>query len=297
MSYFCFLCNDNHEDSPTEEHFIPRSIDGPQYQWLPVCEASNTRSNSIFDNDARDILYWVRYQQTQALKRSGEALLADGTLKPFRFSYHEDSVPVGNTAFQYIYDRDENSHIPRELVYAIAFPVGLCPNEQLMYCRGLAKISLGALVYLLKQQGWEDQLIKQIFSQESINVIRLFALDLPRLGSSIAMRFSLAQSNVLERLQCTCEDHLIRNHVISVTFKDKNTIHIEGMLYSQYSWVLDLTNQVPSGEFELRLENQISHMNAPESLRDMTLSADAICIINPDFKGQKPNIPEHWSNT
>ena len=26
MPYYCFLCNDRHDDLPTEEHFIPRSI-------------------------------------------------------------------------------------------------------------------------------------------------------------------------------------------------------------------------------------------------------------------------------
>ena len=37
MTYYCFLCNDEHDDSSTEEHFIPRCIDGPEHQWLPVC--------------------------------------------------------------------------------------------------------------------------------------------------------------------------------------------------------------------------------------------------------------------
>src|SRR5271157_1413792 len=104
MSYYCFLCNEHHDDSLTEEHFIPRSIDGPENQWLPVCDVSNTRSNLIFDNEARDMLYWVRFENTRALKRLGEALLADGALRPFRFSYFEGLEPQVNAAFQYIYD-------------------------------------------------------------------------------------------------------------------------------------------------------------------------------------------------
>ena len=125
------------------------------------------------------MLYWVRYQNTRALKRSGEALFADGTFKPFRFSYYEDSEPEESTAFRYIYDRDSNTHIPRDNVYAIAFPVGLKPQEQTTYCRGLAKMSIGALAYLLKNQGVEDPTIRRMFLQTSIDAIRTFALDLP----------------------------------------------------------------------------------------------------------------------
>jgi len=243
MAYYCFLCNKNHYDTPTEEHFIPRSIDGPEHQWLPVCETSNIRSNSVFDNDARDILYLVRFQNTGELKRSGEALLGDGTLKRFRFSYREDSAPERNTAFRYIFDRDTNAHIPGENVYAIAFPAGLEPFEQRTFCRGLAKISLGTIAYLLGKQEQENQTVRRIFSQTSVNAIRHFALDLPWPGRAVAMRFSLGRVG------------------------------------------------------ELRLENPIGYMSAPESLRDLTLSPDAICIVNPDFTGQKPNIPQHWRNT
>jgi len=107
MSYYCFLCNEDHDDSLTQEHFIPRSIDGPENQWLPVCEASNTRSNSVFDNEVRDMLYLVRFENTRALKRSGEALLADGALRPFQFSYFEGLEPRVDAAFRYIYDRDK----------------------------------------------------------------------------------------------------------------------------------------------------------------------------------------------
>ena len=295
MAYYCFLCNENHEDTWTEEHFIPRSIDGPEHQWLPVCEASNTRSNSVFDNDARDILYWVRFQNTRALKRSGEALLCDGTLKRFNFSYDEDLVPKGSTAFRYIYDRETNKHIPGSDVYAIAFPVGLISDEKERFCRGLAKISIGALAYLLKKQGVEDQTIRQIFLQTPVDAIRHFALNLPWPENSVAIRFSLGRSDVLARLQRSCENPRTRNHVIKINFQDENSVHIEGMLYSQYGWELDLSNQISVEVHELRLENSIAHMNEPKSLRDMTLSLDSICIVNPDYIGQKPDIPQHWS--
>jgi len=211
MAYYCFLCNDYHDGSPVEEHFIPRSIDGPEHQWLPVCEAGNNRSNSVFDNAARDILYWVRFKNTQALKRSGEALLADGTLKQFRFSYHEDVEPELSTAFRIIYDKEANELIPHEHVYAIAFLVGLSPSEQKTFCRGLAKMSIGAMTFLLKKNGVEDSIIKQISLHDSIDAIRHFALDLPWSGKPVAMRFSLGQSDVLERLQRSCENQQIRN--------------------------------------------------------------------------------------
>ena len=86
MAYYCFLCNENHDDSipKDREHFIPRSINGPEHQWLPVCKASNTRSNTIFDNNARDLFFWKRFLETRSLKRYGEALLADGSLKLYR---------------------------------------------------------------------------------------------------------------------------------------------------------------------------------------------------------------------
>jgi hypothetical protein len=108
MTYYCFLCNENHGDSPTEEHFIPRSINGPEDQWLPVCEASNTRSNSIFDNYVRDILYMARHQNTKILKRTGDALLGDGTLKRYKFSYDEPRALKGGDAFHYFFDNESN---------------------------------------------------------------------------------------------------------------------------------------------------------------------------------------------
>jgi len=296
MTYYCFLCNDRHDDLPTEEHFIPRSIDGPKHQWLPVCQSSNTRSNSVFDNDARDLLYWVRFKNTNALKRSGEALLSDGTLKPFKFSYYEDSEQVKESAFRYIFDRETNSKISSENVYAIAVPVSLSPEEQKTYCKGLAKISIGALTYLLKNQGIDESTIKKVFMQTSIDSIRHFALDQPWTGKTVAMRFSLGRSDVLEQLQRSCENQQARNHVIKIDFKENNSIHLVGMLYSQYGWMLDLSNQISIEGQELRLENSIPHMVAPLSLRDLSLSPDRICIINTDFIGQCPDIPLHWRN-
>ncbi len=294
MAYYCFLCNDNHEDPSTEEHFIPRSINGPEHQWLPVCEDSNVRSNSVFDNDARDILYWVRFQSTRALKRSGEALLRDGTLKRFNFAYHNDLEPESDTAFGYIYDRETNVNIVPDDVYAIAFPVGLVAEEREKYCRGLAKISIGALAYLLKRQGVEDQVIRQIFLQTPVEAVRRFALNLPWPENADEIRFSLGRSDVLTRLQRSCENSLIRNHVISISFQEENSIRVEGMLYSQYGWVLDLSNRIAVEDHELRLENPIADMDAPMDLRDVILSPDSICIVNPDYIGQTPVIPQHW---
>jgi hypothetical protein len=251
----------------------------------------------VFDNDARDILYWARFQNTRSLKRSGEALLGDGALKRFKFSYYEDLVPETSTAFRYIYDRETNDHIPGEHVYAIAFPVGLKLDEQKTFCRGLAKMSIGAIVYLLNKKGVNDPTIREMLSQPSVNAIRHFALNLQWSGETVAMKFSLGRSDVLDRLQRSCERQNIRNHVLKFVFQEKYNIHVEGMLYSQYGWVFDLSNRISIGESELRLENSISHMNAPDRLRDMTLSPDAICIVNPDFIGQQPDIPQHWRNS
>ena len=111
------------------------------------------------------------------------------------------------------------------------------------------------------------------------------------------MRFSLGRSDVLARLQRSSENQQVRNHVLRIVFQEDNSIHVEGMLYSQYGWVIDLLNQVSIEERELRLENVIAHMNVPASLRDMSLSPDRICIANPDFTGQRPNVPGHWRNS
>ncbi|OFV93357.1 MAG: hypothetical protein A3F68_07885 [Acidobacteria bacterium RIFCSPLOWO2_12_FULL_54_10] len=110
------------------------------------------------------------------------------------------------------------------------------------------------------------------------------------------MRFSLGRSDILDRLQRSCSNKKIRNHVIRIDFKEDSSIQIEGMLYSQYGWVLDLSNQISMGVKELRLENPISHMDAPASMKDLSLSPDRICIINPDYVGQCPDIPLHWRN-
>jgi len=296
MTYYCFLCNEKHDELPTEEHFIPRSIHGPEAQWLSVCQSSNTLSNSVFDNDARDLLYWVRFKGTNALKRAGEALLFNGTLKEFKFAYYEDSEKINDSAFRYIFDRTENIKIPNEKVYAVTVPVGFGPKEQEKYCRGLSKISIGALVYLLKRNMIDVSKIEKILSQTSIESIRNFALGKSWDGEAVAIKFSLGRSDVLERLQCTCKNQLISNHVIKIEFKENSSINIEGMLYSQYSWILNLPNCIFLESRELRLENPISHLAAPTNLKDLSLSPDRICIINPDFKGQCPEIPLHWRN-
>lgn len=296
MTYYCFLCNENHDDSPTEEHFIPRSINGPEGQWLPVCEASNTRSNSIFDSDVRDILYMARHQNTNILKRTGDALLGDGTLKRYKFSYDEPQALKGEDAFRYFFDSESNNNIPSSNVYAIKFSVGLDRREQETFCRGLAKMSIGALAYLLINKGIKSRKLKRLFSQPSIDSTRRFALRLPGSGSSIFLRFSLGRTDILSRLQHSCEHPLTSNHVIEINFHEKNNIRIEGMLYSKYGWQLDLSNKVLFDFGILRLENTISDMPAPENLRDWTLSPDSIVIINPEYRGQKPTIPRSWEN-
>ncbi|MCK5347704.1 MAG: hypothetical protein KAR20_30055, partial [Candidatus Heimdallarchaeota archaeon] len=235
-------------------------------------------------------------QNTRALKRAGEALLSDSTLKPFKFFYYEGSEPEEGTAFRYIYDGETNSHIPHQNVYAIAFPIGLRSDEKKTFCKGLAKMSIGALAYLLKNQGVDESVIRKIFLQTSIDVIRHFALDQPWHGKTVAMKFSLGRSDVLMQLHSSCSNQQVRNHVLKIVFQEDNSIHIEGMLYSQYGWVIDLSNQFPTENRELRLENSITHMNAPRSLEDLSLSPDTICIINPDYRGQIPNIPNHWKN-
>jgi len=295
MTYYCFLCNDNHNDVSTQEHFIPKSIDGPENQWLPVCAYSNTRSNFIFDNDARDMLYWVRYHDTKALKRSGEALLADGSLKLFKFFYHEDLDPEVSTGFRYIYDIKTNTQIPCENVYAILFRAGLDNCEKEKYRRGIAKISIGALAYLLKNQDVDDLTIRQLFTQPSIDAFRHYALDLPWNGKEVALHFSTGRSDVLERLQSSCKNKQCRNHVINIS-QEKYLLHVEGMLYSQYGWELNFSNHIPIKKRKLFLENPIIRMKAPATLSDKSQSLDAIVIINPDFKGQPPDLPNHWKN-
>ncbi len=296
MTYYCFLCNQNHENSFTEEHFIPKSINGPKNQWLPVCKTSNTISNLIFDNDIRDILYMARHQKTKILKRSGEALLSDGTVKRYKFSYDESKALNNGDAFHYFFEVESNKRIPSKDVYAIKFFVGLNQIEKEKFCKGLAKISIGSLAYLLRNEGFPDKIIKQIFSQPSIDSIRHFALNLPWSGKLIYHRFSLGCTDVLSQLQSTCENQKISNHVIQIYLQENNLIHIEGMLYSKYGWQMNLSNTILTNIGKLRLENPISDMSAPKDQRDMTLSSDAICIINPHYKGKAPIIPEDWTN-
>lgn len=298
MAYYCFLCNEDHEDSMTEEHFIPRSIDGPNSQYLHVCETSNARSNTVFDNDVRDILFMARHQKTRVLKRTGEALLSDGTLEQYKFSY-DDSKPLSSTrdAFQYFFDLDTNKHIPSKDVYAIKFSAGLNQDEQLKFCRGLAKISIGSLAYLLKKEGISDDTIKQIFSQESIDSIRHIALKLNWTGNSVYHRFSLGRTDIISVLQGSCSNTSTSNHVVQISFQKDNTIQIRGMLYSKYGWQLDLPNNISIGLSDLRLENEISNVTSnPENQRDLTMSLDSIVLVNPDYEGEKPDIPEYWEN-
>ncbi|MEW6264109.1 MAG: hypothetical protein AB1641_13630 [Thermodesulfobacteriota bacterium] len=296
MTYYCFLCNEFHEDLFTKEHFIPKSIDGPNNQWLPVCEASNMRSNWVFDNNVRDILYMARYQNTKILKRFGEALMSDGTLKRYTFSYDERKALNNSTAFHYFFEIESDKKIPSEDVYAICFSVGLNEIEREKYCKGLAKISIGSLAYLLRKEGFKDQAIKYIFSQTSIDSLRTFALDLPWSGRPIYQRFSLGCTNLISELQRSCKDQMISNHVIQIYHQENSVIHIDGMLYSKYGWQINLSNTIPIIIGKWRLENSISYMPALKDQRDTTLSPDFVCIINPKYKGKKPIIPEHWKN-
>jgi hypothetical protein len=68
------------------------------------------------------------------------------------------------------------------------------------------------------------------------------------------------------------------------------------MLYSQYGWELNFRNHIPIKKRKLFLENQIIRMKVPATLSDKSQSPDRICIINPDFKGQPPDLPNHWKN-
>jgi hypothetical protein len=295
--YYCFLCNENHDDSPTEEHFIPRSIKGPEDQWLPVCKTSNTRSNYVFDNEVRDILYMARYRNTKILKRTGDALLCDGTLKKYKFSYNDEPQRLKSTeAFHYFFDNDTNNKIPSSSVCAIKFSIGLDQKEQEIFCRGLAKMSIGALAYLLKKEGVQNKKIKRLFSQISIDSLRHFALNLPWPGGLVSHMFSLGRTDIINNLQHTCRNPLMSNHVIEINFHDKKNIRIEGMLYSKYGWQLMLPSNISFDFGVLRLENSISDLPAPDNLLDSTLSPDSICIINPIYKGEKPPIPQSWRN-
>ena len=296
MSYYCFLCNATHDDQPTNEHFIPRSLKAPERQYLLVCGEKNERSHSVFDNDARDILYWPRFQNTGELKRSGEALLTDGSLRRFRFSYREDPVASNEgSEFRYIVDKETGNRIPQETVYAIGFPVGLPPDEKQTTCRGLAKISLGALVYLLKENEVGEELIARLLSEEPFEALRHFSLDLPWSGRRMEVRFSLGSNERLQRLQNRCKSNQTRNHAVAIQV-NHDEVHLEGMLYSQLGWATRIPNKSSVGEHQLWLENPIPEMSCPDVVRDLSLSDDFICILNPGFEGPTPELPEHWKN-
>ncbi len=157
-------------------------------------------------------------------------------------------------------------------------------------------MSIGALAYLLKKEGVQSKRIKQLFSQTSINSLRHFALNLPWSGNLDVQMFSLGRTDVLTRLQSTCNTSFTSNHVIEINLHKSKMIKIEGMLYSKYGWQLMLSSNVSFDFGILRLENAISDLPAPDKIIDRTLSPDSICIINPYFKGQKPTIPQSWRN-
>ena len=99
---------------------------------------------------------------------------------------------------------------------------------------------------------------------------------------------------MLLQLQSSCKNPQFSNHVIQIIFQEDNSIHIQGMLYSQSGWQLDLSNDVVIDKDTLRLENCISDMSVPVDLQDKTLTPDSIVIINPNYEGEAPAIPKHW---
>ncbi len=296
MSYYCFLCNKFHTGKPTKEHFIPKSIGGPTQQWLPVCDSSNSRSNTLFDKHVRDILYMTRFHKTKILKRTGEALLRNGSVCRYKFSYDEESALDKKDAFHYFFDMESGKKIRSNEICAIKFPVGLTQIEQDMFYRGLLKITLGALAFTLHNGGIQYSTIKDIFSQPPFESIRHFALNLPWMGEGIFHEFSLGRTDILFQLQCSCSNPCISNHVIETTIKTNNHLQIRGMLYSTYSWVIELTNEMPLNINIPRLENPIPSLSVPKSLNDMSTSHDSIVLINPKFTGEKPKIPRTWEN-
>jgi hypothetical protein len=296
MAYYCFLCNQVHAGIPTEEHFIPRSIDGPEAQKLPACEEMNALANSIFDSNARDILYLVRFCGTRNLKRYGEALLADGTVKPFRFCYKErfvESAP--HSEFSYIFDIAENHLIPKEEVYGISFRVGLIERDVNTFCCGIAKITLGAIVFLLQREKVPQEVIIQLLSQTPYKAMRHVALRLTSHNEPVNVRFSLGSSAVLESLQSSSANPELRNHVVRVAIGEATT-QVDGMLSSQYGWRIELPSHSAIPAQMLRLENPIAETKAPEPLRDLALCRDSICVINPQYEGTPPALPIHWKN-
>jgi len=296
-SYYCFLCNEYHENPFTKEHFIPKSINGLDKQWLPVCEKGNQKSNIIFDNNVRDILYMSRFQDTGVLKREGEALLNDGTLKQYKFAYKESKPLPTESLFQYFYDKKTSTNIPSEKIFAIKFFVGLNKIEQENYCRGLAKISIGSLVFLLKENKVSYDIIKQICSQLSIDCLRHVALNLNwTKKTTIVAKFSLGRSDIVEQLHKSCNNQKICNHSIQILFA-KDNINIKGMLYSRYGWELNLKNNILINTNKpFILENPINSLSVQNGKRDLTLSKDYICVKNPKYKGNEPDTPKHWQN-
>ncbi|MCJ7716440.1 MAG: hypothetical protein MUO54_07970 [Anaerolineales bacterium] len=239
----------------------------------------------------------VRFQNTEILKRTGVALLRDGTLCQYKFSYDEASALDKGSAFHYFFDNTSKTKIPVSDIYAIKFQVGLTLEEQGMFCRGLAKMSIGALAYTLRNEGFQYETIRHIFSQSSIDSIRHLALSFPWLGNGTFYKFSLGRTEVLFLLHCSCSKPFLSNHVIRITVQENNNLQIEGMLFSRHSWLLEISNDISIGIGELRLENPIYGMSVPKFLHDKTLSPDSICIINPQYNGQKPAIPQSWENS
>lgn len=294
MTYYCFLCNEKHDGESTDEHFIPRSIDAPEAQKLPVCSKMNTRANSIFDSHARDILYIVRFRDTRDLKRHGEAVLCDGTLKPFRFCYRERNVTcASDSEFAYIFDIAANELIPDEEVYAIRFNVGLAPREVEILCCGFAKITLGAMVFLLQREKVSQEDILRLLSHTEYNILRHVALGLPWTHQPLGVRFSLGNSHVLQDLQSSSDCEEVRNHVVRLGI-DESVVQVDGMLYSQYGWQITLPSHAAVPAKTLRLENKITDMPVPEPLRDLSLCQDSICVVNPAYTGKVPPLPKHW---
>ncbi len=293
--YYCFLCNRYHICNFTEEHFIPRSIDGPRKQWLPVCVKTNRKSNDLIDKKIRDIFYWERFSQTGAVKRNGVALLRDGNQVPYKFSYMENNVSEKASVFNYFINSINNTKIPQKDVYAIVFPVGLLIHEQEVYCKAIIKMTIGALVYCLLSRGIKKSVIRKICSNQKMMNLRRYTLNLKPQEALFKKEIELGQTNILESLQKRCQNPSVRNHAINIVFKT-NSLVAEGMLYSKYGWKINIEcNFCPQLE-DIFLENPLKLTLSTSDLVDKTLSPDRIIIINPDYVGTKPEIPDVWKN-
>jgi hypothetical protein len=84
----------------------------------------------------------ARHQNTGILKRTGDALLGDGTLKRYKFAYDEPQALQSKDAFHYFFDSDSGNRIQSSSVYAIRFSVGLDQKEQETFCRGLGCVDI-----------------------------------------------------------------------------------------------------------------------------------------------------------